>query len=331
MILVSGATGRIGSQVVRTLRRLSLDVRALVRKGSEYFWLNDSGCRYFFGDLRDPASLARAIVGARYLVCCATVGRESRDNHHENVTVGGLQHLVDAARQVGVERVVLVSCLGVGHGFSNVVFEARQRAEDILSGSGLPFTILRTGLHEGPFLDLAFRVKEAGSVLLPGPGKNLISPLACQDVARMAAASLDLASVKDQIVEVGGATMSAHQAFEAACLAVGVPPTGRVLPEPAVSFGSRLGRPLRRWSNRLAEMAVWWNQDLTVDAVASAGRFGLKLTPLDVALAAGAERMAKLRDPEQREAMVVHRQFYATIYEPGTARLEDLPEGPPRR
>ena len=49
MILVTGATGRLGGQIVRLLRAAKMDVRALVRAGSEYFWLNDTGCTYFFG------------------------------------------------------------------------------------------------------------------------------------------------------------------------------------------------------------------------------------------------------------------------------------------
>ena len=38
----------------RDVRRL--DVRVLVRKGSHYYWLNDTGCAFFFGDLLDPVS-----------------------------------------------------------------------------------------------------------------------------------------------------------------------------------------------------------------------------------------------------------------------------------
>ena len=55
VILVTGATGRLGSRIVRLLRRARLPVRALVRSGSYYYRLNDTGCGYFFGDLRNPS------------------------------------------------------------------------------------------------------------------------------------------------------------------------------------------------------------------------------------------------------------------------------------
>ena len=117
MILVTGATGRVGEQVVRTLRQLKLQVRALVRKGSEYYWLNDTGCQFFFGDLRDPQSLSRATRDMSYLVVCSGVRLEERHNNHTQVTVDGHAALFEAARKRGIQRVVLISCAGVDRGW----------------------------------------------------------------------------------------------------------------------------------------------------------------------------------------------------------------------
>lgn len=331
MILVSGATGRVGSQVVRTLRRLNLDVRALVRKGSEYFWLNDTGCRYFFGDLRDPHSLARATRDVRWLVLCANVGLEQRDNNHDVVTVHGTEALLAAARANGVERVVLVSCLGVERPDRGVVFAARRRAEEHVLASGLDYTILRASVHEGPFLELAMRAKEGRALALPGAGENQLNPLAAVDIGRMAAASLDLAAAKNQILELGGEPRSARACYELACEALGVEATARALPRPALALGTRLGRPVRRFANRLAELSVWFNEDLSADPGLASRLFGLRLTPLGEAMAQSGDWMLKMRDPEEREKLIVHRQFYATIYEPGTAPLSELAAGPAPR
>ena len=328
MILVTGATGRVGSEVVRTLRRLNLSARALVRKGSEYFWLNDTGCQYFFGDLRDARSLARAARGMRYLIVATNVPLESRDNNHAIVTVEGLKSLLGVAREV--ERVVLVSCLGAGKGLRAVAFQARRSAEEVVQASGLPYTVLRAGPHEGVFLDLAMAGR-SGPVLQPGPGTNLVSPLAAVDIARMAVASLDLAAVKDQVLEVGGEPTQSGALLREACAAVGVSAAPTTLPGPLVALGARLGRPVRRYANRLAEQSVWFREELVADPAATAARFNLKLSPFGSALQTQGDRLVRMEDPEQKEAMIVHRQFYATIYEPGTARLEDLPDGPPPR
>lgn len=331
MILVSGATGRVGMQVVRTLRRLSLDVRALVRKGSEYFWLDDTGSRYFFGDLRDAASLRRATRDMRYLILCHNVTVEERDNNHDLVTVKGTEALLAAAKASGVGRVVMVSCLGAERHPGVVAFAARKRAEEHVMASGMDFTILRAGVHEGTFLGVAMRAREGGRLVVPGAGENRLSPLATVDIGRMAASSLDLADVKNQIVEAGGPAHTARELLDMACQAVGVPASPTVLPGPAVSFGARLGRPLRRYANRLAELNVWFKEDLVVDAEATARRFNLKLTPMASAMAETGQWLVARSSPEEREKLIVHRQFYATIYEPGAARLADMPDGPPPR
>lgn len=332
MILVSGATGRVGEQVVRTLRRFGLEVRALVRKGSEYYWLNDTGCRYFFGDLRDPTSLNRAARGATYLVVCSGVRLESKDNNHDSVTVRGHQALIEAARNGGAQRVVVVSCMGTDRASDVPAFAARRQMEEMAVHSGIDYAILRANIHEYPFIDLALRVKDTGSVWLPAAGTNRLTPLPTVDLARMAASSLDLDSVRNQIVEVGGSeTRTARAWFDLACEVVGVPATARTLPAPLGALGKKLGRPLRRYANRLAEMSVWFERDLTVDPAHTAALFKLPATPMRAALEAAAARAVSLRDPEERERRIVHRQFYATIYEPGTASLDAMPDGPPPR
>lgn len=331
MILVTGATGRVGEQVVRTLRKAKLDVRALVRKGSEYYWLNDTGCTYHFGDLRDPESLGRACRDVRYVVVCSGVRTESRDNNHTSVTVEGHQALFEAAARRGVQRIVLISCMGV-EGHEAPPFVARKAAEDLLIGSGIDYTILRACLTEHIFLDLAWKVKDRGRALLPAPGRNRLSPIPSRDLALLAAASLDLARVKNQVVEVGGAeTMTARAAFELACEVAGTRPTATVLPKPVVKLGTRIGRPFRRYANKLSELATWFSEDFVVDPSTVRERFGIPLTGLRDALVAANELVEVMRDPELREKRMVHPQFYATVYKPGVVKWADLPDGPPPR
>jgi len=329
MILVTGGTGRFGEQVIRTLRTLGLDVRALVRKGSHYYWLNDTGCGFFFGDLLDPVSLRRACRDVEYIISCSGIQTETRTNNHTTVTVEGHGALFQAARERGVRKVVMLSCMGVDQDLGETAFQARKGAEDLLIGSGLEYTILRATVHEHFFLDLAWRVHDRGNAVLPSAGNNRLQPVASRDVALMAAASLDLASVQNQVVDVGGPdVLSAREAFDAACEVVGVTPKATIMPGAAVSVGRRLGRPLRRYAHRLGERAVWFEHDFTIDAEALRARFGVPLTPFRDALVQTNEIYQVMRDPEAREKRMVHPQFYATVYEPGEADWASLPEGP---
>ncbi len=330
MIVVTGATGHVGGHIVRTLRALDLPVRTIVRKGSHYYWLNDTGCEFFFGDLRDPLSLRRSLTDAEFLISCTNIDRETQSNNHRDVTVEGHKSLFQAARERGVSRAVHISCLGAD--LAPPAFQARRGAEEALQESGLEYTILRACIHEKPFLDLAYTILDKGSVTLPGAGNNLLSIIPAMDLAKLAAASLDSESLTNRTVAVGGdEAITARQALDLACEVVGVQPSVRVLPSPAVRLGTRVGKPFRRFANRLAEQAVWFGEPLTVDESSTLPAYGLPSTDLRTAMQTTAEVMAILRDPQEREAHMVHPQFYATVYQPGTAKLEDLPDGPPPR
>jgi uncharacterized protein YbjT (DUF2867 family) len=332
MILVTGPTGRVGEQVVRTLRRLKLEVRSLVRKGSEYFWLNDTGSTYFFGDLRDELSIRRATREMEYLIVCSGVRLETKDNNHDSVTLAGHEALFRLAKERGVKRVVMLSCAGVDRDYAVPSFYARKGAEDLLVSSGLEYTILRTPLHEQHFLELAFQVRERGTAILPGPGDNVLYPVSTRDLALMLVSCLDQASVRNRIIEVGGLeAFTPRAAFEAACAALEVEPSGRSLPSPAAALGMRLGRPVRRYANRLKEMRLWFSEDFALDTDALRQTFNIPFQGFQAALAPAAQVMTIRRDPELREKHMVHPQFYATVYEPGVAKLADMPVGPPPR
>lgn len=333
MILVTGATGRLGTQVVRVLRSVGLEVRCLVRKGSEYFWLNDTGAAYFFGDLRDPASLSRALQGVRHVVAAHGVRVERTDNDHKRVDADGSIALFEAAKARGVEHVVYVSCAGVEHGGDVPAFSGKRAAEEALRASGLAHTILRPGLFVQNFADLARRVERNGNVFLPGEAATRVSPVHTRDVALMALASLDLPDLRNQTVSVGGPeAMTVGEAFERMCRVNGLPANAWPLSGGALRVLGTLARPLgRRWDNRAHALAVHFGQPSEVDGAAMAARFGIPLTPYDEAARVAFTDRHPSEDPTAREEKVVHRQFTATIYEPGVIRWEDLPDGPPPR
>jgi uncharacterized protein YbjT (DUF2867 family) len=333
MILVTGGTGRLGNQIVRVLRSVGLDVRCLVRKGSEYFWLNDTGAQYFFGDLRDPESLSRALRDVKYLIAAAGVRVEQTDNHHKNVTADGNIALFDAAKARKIEHVVFVSCAGAGEPGDVPALTAKRAAEDHLVASGLSHTILRPGLFAANFADLARRAEANGNIFLPGRPTAKVSPLHGRDLALMCMASLDLPSVRNHIVEVGGPdALTVADAWKTMAEVANVPADHWSVPPAGLRALATLARPLgRRWANHLRALDVWFSRDSAVDGAALAERFGIPLTSFrDAAAAAWADRHPS-EDPLAREEKVVHRQFVATVYEPGTVKLDELPEGPPPR
>lgn len=331
MILVTGATGRLGGHVVRALRRMGQPVRALVRKGSEYFWLNDSGAAYFFGDLREPRSLERACKGARYLIAASGIEHETRENDHRKTTVAGHTNLWSAAARQGVSHVVYVSALGVDRGYPIPWFDAKLQAEAALAASGVPWTALRPAPYSRWFAELGRRAARRGGAWLPGPGHNRVAPVAVSDVALYAVAALDLPEWRDRAVEIGGLdVLGGREAADRAAEAAG---GGRLrpVPAPAARLAARLVRPIgRRWEHQLLHKSRWLTDDFapSMDEVVAAT--GIEPKPFDQAIAEDLAEILPRESADAREERVVHRKFEATVYEPGEVPLASLPDGPLR-
>src|SRR5207245_4735193 len=110
MILVVGATGELGSAIVRRLLGRGERVRALVRKSSDASRVQElrgAGAETVEGDLKDPASLQRACAGIETVVTTANSARRGPPDTVETVDDKGNAALVEAAKKAGVRRFVL--------------------------------------------------------------------------------------------------------------------------------------------------------------------------------------------------------------------------------
>jgi dihydroflavonol-4-reductase len=109
--LVTGASGFLGSHVARQLVARGDDVRVLLRPSSTNRAVADLSLEYVTGDLRDPASLERALAGIKTVFHVAADyrlwARKSRDIYDSNV--GGTKNLLDAAKRAGVEKFIYTS------------------------------------------------------------------------------------------------------------------------------------------------------------------------------------------------------------------------------
>ncbi len=129
--LVTGATGFIGGNVAAALRRRGYEVRALVRPGCNMTALQGLDVELAFGDLRERASLDRAVRGCDYLCHVAAAytfwAPDPRAIYETNVE--GTRNILAAAREAGVRKVVYTSsestvavadgCLGTEEGFND--------------------------------------------------------------------------------------------------------------------------------------------------------------------------------------------------------------------
>jgi dihydroflavonol-4-reductase len=110
-VLLTGASGFVGSAIARKLREAGFAVRALVRPASPRTHLSELALDFAIGDLRDRESLRPALQGARYLFHVAADYRLWARNPDElaATNVAGTRMLMEEAIRAGVERVVYTS------------------------------------------------------------------------------------------------------------------------------------------------------------------------------------------------------------------------------
>ena len=206
MILVTGASGFVGRHVTRALSADRLPVRALVRDARGAATLEGVRCELVRGDVTDPASLRAASRGVRAIVHLVAIV-EGSPATFERVMAAGTGNLVEAARETGVRRIVLMSALGTGPGATVPFFRAKWAAEQAVGGSGIEHVVLRPSFvfgADGGALPLFLRIARLSPVTpVIGPGTQRVQPIWIDDVVRAVRLAVDGEAANGPI-ELGG-------------------------------------------------------------------------------------------------------------------------------
>lgn len=149
MLLLTGATGRVGSALLRRLVAERRPVRCLVRDPRR---LGPDRVRVqiALGDLGDPASFRNALRGARTVVHLAATERDQAHGTIEEVDGVAVWRLLRAAERAGVEHFVFVSPLCATPHHRSRMLRAKALAEEAVAASSLRTTTLRSSLIYAP-------------------------------------------------------------------------------------------------------------------------------------------------------------------------------------
>jgi uncharacterized protein YbjT (DUF2867 family) len=180
MILVTGATGTAGSQVVRALRERAASVRVFVRDAEKARVLFGDDVELAVGDFAEPASVCAALEGVDELVLsCADDPRR----------VEWETSAIDAAAAAGVRRIVRLSTIEAEPAAPVAFWDWHGRVDQHLRASVVPAVILQSSFYMSNLLAAAEQVAREGRLYVPaGPAKvAMIDPC---DVGRTAAAVL---------------------------------------------------------------------------------------------------------------------------------------------
>ena len=180
MILVVGATGTNGREVVHRLADSGQSVRALVRNPDKAGELRRPGVEIAAGELGDAGSLDAALQGVDHAFLVMAV-----DPKHAEWA----GNFVEAARRSGSPHVVKFSAMGADAGTPVELLRQHGQSDALLVGSGLPYTLLRPNSFYQNMFWSAATIKDHGAFYLP-LGEARQSQLDVRDIASVAVKAL---------------------------------------------------------------------------------------------------------------------------------------------
>lgn len=149
-VLVAGATGQTGRNIVKQLVKKNISVRALVRNLEQAKTILPPEAELVVGDVLKPETLKTAITDCNALLCATGASPSLDPTGPYQVDFQGTKNLVDVAKQSEIEHFVIVSSLCVSKFFHPLnlfwlVLYWKKQAEEYIQRSGLTYTIVRPG------------------------------------------------------------------------------------------------------------------------------------------------------------------------------------------
>ncbi|MFZ5917546.1 MAG: NAD-dependent epimerase/dehydratase family protein [Chloroflexota bacterium] len=247
-ILVTGATGLVGSHLVERLAARRHDIRVLVRSTSDLLRLRGLGLQLAYGDIRDYRAVRRAVEGIELVYHLAGLMRDwGPAQLFMDVNVGGAENVCRACVAAGVGRLVHISSVAATgmqdypgikdenaplltdprrcHAYCYSKAEGERVVQRHVHRHGLQATILRPSYVYGPRelnvgIYIVARLLQRRFYLLPGNGRNIHQMIYATDVARGMELALQERAIGETYILTGPRT-TAHEIYTALACALG--------------------------------------------------------------------------------------------------------------
>lgn len=212
MIIVTGASGYIGSHIARRLVQAGKPVRALVhdRNRAEFEGrLNGLDIEWVEGDVTQLESLEAAFQGGTVVIHTVAIAIEKGGRKYETINYQGTVNVVEASNTAGIRRMINISQLGADPELPYRFLASKGKAQAYVAGSDLDWTAFRPSVIWGPedeFANTFAKLVPLTPIIFPiiGDDNAKFQPVWVEDVVTCVIKALDDPSTVRSEYELGG-------------------------------------------------------------------------------------------------------------------------------
>ncbi len=206
-IFVTGASGYLGTNLVRKLNQKGYFIKALVRNVNKAEALKSKNVKVIIGDIININSYEKELKDVDVIYHLAAIIGNNNKELNFLVHVEAVKKLIEAAKKNNVKRIIYVSTISASYLKRSHYAESKLQAEKLFFNSGIPTTIIRPNLiigRKSPQLEKISTMVKLPLIPVVGSGKKLIQPINVEQLSEVLIKLLENKNFINHTISISG-------------------------------------------------------------------------------------------------------------------------------